>query len=276
MHTATRLAAPVIERCARAERRSARICAYGLYAPLNGDWLRSLGVDDVLGGEFEEDLTAIARDVGGGHRGGRAPPAGRSGPRDSCTLPAPAFLVPDRTGLPPLARYATLQMPRRHARGSSATPRPAADAVTCAAIVRSFRCTTAQFRVVQADVVLARHRRRRWRLAPEHITFGDPDFFNGPTHAHAHRRRRCTPRIPQSPTTSRSRSSTCCSTAISCRGLRDTGCLFVTSAVESVDDRVLALLDKGHTRRDFVEAVSVVPRRRADAGADLRRLPSVD
>src|SRR5262249_9287975 len=35
--------------------------------------------------------------------------------------------------------------------------------------------------------------------------------------------------------------------------LRDTGCLFVTSAVESVDDEVLRRLDKGHTRADFLE-----------------------
>src|SRR5262249_60277856 len=40
-------------------------------------------------------------------------------------------------------------------------------------------------------------------------------------------------------------------------GLRDTGCLFATSAVESVDDRTLALLEKGHTRADFIEAVAV-------------------
>src|SRR5437899_9303828 len=39
--------------------------------------------------------------------------------------------------------------------------------------------------------------------------------------------------------------------------LAATGCAFVTSAVESVDDRVLALLDKGHTRADFIEAVSL-------------------
>jgi hypothetical protein len=39
--------------------------------------------------------------------------------------------------------------------------------------------------------------------------------------------------------------------------LRDTGCLFVTSAVESLDDRVLQILDKGHTRSDFVEAVAL-------------------
>src|SRR6185295_1111720 len=59
MHTATRLAGPVIDRVRRLA-PAARICAYGLYAPLNGPWLRSIGVDDVLGGEFEEELTAIA------------------------------------------------------------------------------------------------------------------------------------------------------------------------------------------------------------------------
>src|SRR5438477_1390022 len=42
MHTATRLAAPLIAR-ARALNATARICAYGLYAPLNDEWLRSLG-----------------------------------------------------------------------------------------------------------------------------------------------------------------------------------------------------------------------------------------
>ena len=40
---------------------SARICAFGLYAPLNAEWLASLGVDEVFGGEFEEDLAAVGR-----------------------------------------------------------------------------------------------------------------------------------------------------------------------------------------------------------------------
>ncbi len=39
------------------------------------------------------------------------------------------------------------------------------------------------------------------------------------------------------------------------RRLAETGCLFVTTAVEEVDDAVLAKLDKGHTRADFVEVV---------------------
>src|SRR6185436_8765041 len=59
MHTATRLAGPIIAR-ARQENPEARLCAFGLYAPLNAEWLRSLGVEAVFGGEFEADLTAWA------------------------------------------------------------------------------------------------------------------------------------------------------------------------------------------------------------------------
>src|SRR5690349_1143771 len=47
MHTATRLAAPIIRK-ARNLNASARICAYGLYAPLNASWLQTLGVNVVI------------------------------------------------------------------------------------------------------------------------------------------------------------------------------------------------------------------------------------
>ncbi len=39
-----------------------------------------------------------------------------------------------------------------------------------------------QFRIVQPDVVLA-DVDAQVAAGAEHITFGDPDFFNGPTHA---------------------------------------------------------------------------------------------
>src|SRR5262245_6981797 len=67
MHTATRLAGPVIEKVRRLN-PSARLCAYGLYAPVNAQWLRSLGVDAILGGEFEADLTAYASPAAGSTR----------------------------------------------------------------------------------------------------------------------------------------------------------------------------------------------------------------
>jgi hypothetical protein len=49
MHTATRLAAPLITR-ARLVNPTAQLCAYGLYAPLNAEWLATQGVR-VLGPE---------------------------------------------------------------------------------------------------------------------------------------------------------------------------------------------------------------------------------
>ncbi len=109
MHTATRLAAPAIAR-ARRINPSARICAYGLYAPLNAEWLRSIGVDEVFGGEFEEELTRWAGQAGRAGGAGKAGKAGKAGLKNG-RLPRLHFLVPDRSGLPPLSRYATLQHP---------------------------------------------------------------------------------------------------------------------------------------------------------------------
>ena len=89
----------------------------------------------------------------------------------------------------------------------------------------------------------------------EHITFGDPDFFNGPAHALAivealHRE---FPRLSYDVTI---KIEHLLQHAESLPQLRDTGCLFVTSAVESVDDAILARLAKGHTRADFLAVVA--------------------
>jgi len=249
MHTATRLAAPLIRKI-RALNPSARMCAYGLYAPLNADWLRSIGVDDVLDGEFEQELAAIAREV---PTGSKVPPISDR-VRSSGPLPRLQFLVPDRSTLPPLAHYATLQL----GDGTVVTAGYTEASRGCRHLCRHCPVVpvyNGQFRVVQADVVLA-DIASQVAAGARHITFGDPDFFNGPTHAmriveafnaahpaltydvtikieHLLQHRDLIPR------------------------LRDTGCLFVTSAVESLDDRVLGLLEKGHTRADFLEAVAL-------------------
>src|SRR6476620_4345989 len=58
MHTATRLAGPVIEQV-RALNPAAHVCCYGLYAPMNEPFLRGLGVHTILGGEFESGLVSL-------------------------------------------------------------------------------------------------------------------------------------------------------------------------------------------------------------------------
>src|SRR5215203_2824940 len=58
MHTATRLAASFVERVIRLN-PDAHLCFYGLYAPVNDEYLRGLGAGTILGGEFEEGLVAL-------------------------------------------------------------------------------------------------------------------------------------------------------------------------------------------------------------------------
>src|SRR4051812_34387417 len=125
MHTATRLAGPVIA-AARRENPRARICAFGLYTPLNEEWLRGLGADAIFGGEFEEDLAAWANSTTKKEpqrpqstqsknvaldSSGSAVSAISAVSSDRGPLPKIHFLVPDRRGLPPLADYASLRMP---------------------------------------------------------------------------------------------------------------------------------------------------------------------
>src|SRR5262245_57011168 len=143
MHTATRLAAPVIVKV-RALNPAGRICAYGLYAPLNEQWLKSLGVDAVFGGEFEPELTAwVTRTQS---------PQGTPGRTSS--LPRIHFLKPDRSGLPGLSTYATLQMPggERRLVGYTEASRGCKHVCRHCPVVPIYE---GQFRVVQPDVVLA-------------------------------------------------------------------------------------------------------------------------
>jgi hypothetical protein len=110
-----------------------------------------------------------------------------------------------------------------------------------------------RFRAVPADVVLA-DIRAQVEAGAEHITFGDPDFFNGPTHALTivERLSRELPGVTYDVTIKVEHLKQ--QSALLPR-LRDTGCAFVTSAVESFDDDVLEKLEKGHTHADFVEVV---------------------
>src|SRR5688572_24560436 len=58
MHTATRLAARLLPRVQQLTPH-AHLCCYGLYAPVNAEYLRGLGAGTILGGEFEEGLVAL-------------------------------------------------------------------------------------------------------------------------------------------------------------------------------------------------------------------------
>jgi radical SAM superfamily enzyme YgiQ (UPF0313 family) len=242
MHTATRLAVKVIASIRRLNPK-AHLCCYGLYAPLNESYLRKLGVETILGGEFEPGLVSLAKRLANG--------TPRAQPEPLISLDRLQFLPPLRSPLPPLRDYAHLRINgTAKIAGYTEASRGCKHVCRHCPVVPVYQ---GAFRIVQPEVVLE-DIRRQVAAGAEHITFGDPDFFNGPTHAmrvvealhrefpglsydatikieHLRKHQDLLPR------------------------LKDTGCLFITSAVESVDDAVLEKLDKGHTRADFLEVV---------------------
>lgn len=238
MHTATRLFLRVVERV-QAANPWAHLCAYGLYAPLNAPMLRRLGVHSILGGEFEHGLAELA--------------AGKCG-NGLVSLERQQFLVPDRAGLPPLGAYARLVTPDGQKRvGYTEASRGCKHLCRHCPVVPVYH---GAFRVVQPDVVIE-DIRRQVAAGAEHITFGDPDFFNGPGHAiriveALHRE---WPALSYDATIKVEH-------LLAHRGLLptlcETGCAFVTSAVESLDDAVLDKLQKGHTRAGFIEVLRVM------------------
>jgi radical SAM superfamily enzyme YgiQ (UPF0313 family) len=240
MHTATRLAARVLPQF----RGRAHLACYGLYAPVNEEYLRALGVDTVIGGEFEAPLLALARGIA----------AGAVASTPLVSLARQQFLPPDRAGLPPLARYARLAINgSRRVVGYTEASRGCKHLCRHCPIVPVYQ---GAFRIVQPEAVLEDICRQAERGA-QHITFGDPDFFNGPAHAmrivealHA-----AHPALTYDVTI---KVEHLLRHARLLPTLRRTGCLFITSAVESIDDGVLRKLDKGHTRADFFEAVRLL------------------
>jgi hypothetical protein len=243
MHTATRIAAPLIERVKQWNPR-AQLCCYGLYAPLNEAFLRKLGVQTILGGEFETGLVALVQQW-------QAKASTVIDRQPAIDLRRQQFLTPDRRDLPPLDRYAFLDLGdgKRRTVGYTEATRGCKHRCRHCPIVPVY---DGQFRVVQREVVLA-DIRNQVAAGAQHITFGDPDFFNGPGHAlplvqalHAE--------FPELTYDVTIKVEHLLQQAEALPILRDTGCLFVTSAVEAVDDQILRLLDKGHTRADFIAA----------------------
>lgn len=252
MHTATRLAGQVVDRV-RGLNEHAHLVAYGLYAPLNAEYLRSLGVLHIIGGEFEAALVDIADHLATHHSRDLDPPA------ESTTivpLDRLQFVVPDRAGLPNLNRYARLSMENGgRTVGYTEASRGCKHLCRHCPVVPVYGGV---FRVVQQDVVIE-DIRRQVAAGAGHITFGDPDFWNGPTHAiriveALHRE---WPTLSYDVTIKVEH-------LLKHRDLitvlKKTGCLFVTSAVESVDDEVLKKLDKGHTTREFYQVVDLFQR----------------
>jgi radical SAM superfamily enzyme YgiQ (UPF0313 family) len=246
MHTATRLTLELLEPIQRSN-PTAHLCAYGLYAPLATESLRAKGVESLFGGEFEQALVDLAEHLSG------LSAFPQIHPLDSnVSLARLRFVTPDRSDLPSLKNYAHLVMPEGEHRtvGYTETSRGCKHLCRHCPIVPVYNGV---FRIVDREIVLA-DIRQQVGAGAQHITFGDPDFFNGVGHAvplveALHRE------FPQLTYDVTIKVEHLRDNTELLKTLRDTGCLFIVSAVESLDNRILEKLQKGHTREDFFGVV---------------------
>lgn len=242
MHTALRLA---IESAAgiRATHPVVPIAFYGLYAGMGGG---ELGISQLVG-EYEPALIEWA---------------GALSPRARADVSQQKFLVPDRTDLAPLSTYARLVGRGRERRvgyveASHGCRHRCRHCPIPAVYDGRYRITGMQTVQVDIDQLV--------EAGAEHITFGDPDFLNAPRYS-LDVLKACHLRHPD----------LTFDVTVKVSHIRDhrglwpemasVGVVMVVSAFETTNDRILAILDKGHTAADMAEAVAILKR----AGIELR------
>ena len=255
MHTATRLTEQVLT-SVREINEDAVICVFGLYAPINERHLRSLGADFILGGEVETELVSIYhKAVGTG-----LPGVGQTEP--TISLRRQSFITPNRSGMPALDQYAKLQLTPEVSRvvGYTEASRGCKHLCRHCPVVPVYNGT---FVVVQPDAVLD-DIRNQVRSGAQHITFGDPDFFNGPRHA-LRIVRRMHKEFPDLTYDVTIKIEHLRKHSHLLGDLASTGCVLVTTAVESFDDEILERFDKRHTGEDLETVVGSL----RDAGIAL-------
>ena len=241
MHTALQLGVRVAAR-AREVNPSAHVAFFGLYAALNAAHLLERHGDSVVRGEEVSALVDLARQLAGA---GATPEAPR---------PSPHPLLPSRRALPTLDRYARLEID-----GESRLVASVEATRGCKHLCKHCPIVPVyggRFVAVPRETVLADIAQQIERGA-RHVSFGDPDFLNGPTHA-LRIVRELHQRWPQATFDATIKIEHLLQHRALLPELVQCGLLFITSAVECLDDEILRRLDKGHVAADVPVALRAV------------------
>ncbi|HSE35898.1 MAG TPA: CUAEP/CCAEP-tail radical SAM protein [Blastocatellia bacterium] len=252
MHTALRLGLRVAQEI-RKLNPECHICFYGLYATLNSAYLLDSVADSVIGGEYEEALVQLVRDVQRGMPIDIKEVTTRSHTAKP-VLTRLNFVAPNRGPLVSLEHYAKLEYnDEQRLVGYVEASRGCLHQCTHCPIPSVYN---GRFFIVPENTVLE-DIRGLVAAGARHITFGDPDFLNGPVHS-LRITRSMHDEFPDLTFDFTAKVEHILKHRALIPEFADTGCIFVVSAVESLSDTVLERLDKGHTRDDVIEALRIV------------------
>jgi radical SAM superfamily enzyme YgiQ (UPF0313 family) len=253
MHTALRLGVRIAHRV-RELNPSASICFYGLYATLNADYLLANCGDFVISGEYEEALTRLAENLASGGDGSNVPGVGSRQRTASPILQRLPMLTPRRAELPNLRQYAGLERDGVIVRaGYIEATRGCHHTCGHCPITPIYG---GRFFAIPRSVVVA-DARAQLLAGARHLTFGDPDFFNGPQHG-LRIMRELRAEFPTVTFDATIKVEHLIEHRALVPELAELGCAFIVSAVESLSETVLAKLSKGHTRANLETALEIV------------------
>ena len=234
MHTALRLGVHLLHRI-REINSDASICMYGLYATLNADYLLSHGVDFCIAGTDSTQLVALVESIAKEEQ---------SEAQESDCL----------AELSPLETYAQFEDEGEvRTVGYTETTHGCKHLCTHCPIPPVYN---GKFLAVQRDIVLAEIQEQVVEGAT-HITFGDPDFLNGPTHG-LRILRAMHEAFPSLTFDFTTKIEHILKNREHFSEFAQLGCRFVISAVETLNEQVLTILEKHHTRTDVEEAIDIV------------------
>jgi radical SAM superfamily enzyme YgiQ (UPF0313 family) len=252
MHTALHLGLRVAEEI-RELNPDSHICFYGLYATLNAEYLLGTVADSVIGGEFEEALVQLIKAV----KSGAPIEMDNVSTRRRLSNPVLArlrFTVPERRGLVTLDHYAKLDYHgEQRLTGYVEASRGCLHHCTHCPIPSVY---DGRFFIVPENIVLEDIRGLVGSGA-RHITFGDPDFLNGPGHS-LRITRAMHEEFPALTFDFTAKVEHILKYRDLVTELARSSCIFVVSAIESLSNIVLENLKKGHTRDDVIEALRIL------------------
>ena len=236
MHTALRLALDLLGDVQEIAPQ-ATVAFVGLYAALHRKRLRQRGVAWVFAGELETSFVERLE-------------SGNMEPTLSIELARQNLSTPNRHGIDDLSKYSHFvdASGQHHLAGYTETTR--------GCLERCHHCPVpavynGRFVAIDGANVL-KDIANQVEAGARHITFGDPDFLNGPTHA-LRICRELHNRWPELTFDFTAQVANLLEHREVTAELTKLGCAFVVTAVESLSDRVLEKLNKRHRRADVTE-----------------------
>ncbi len=250
MHTALRIGVKTSQKI-REINPGCHICFYGLYAHLNSDYLLENGADSVIGGEYEGALVELVETLSSSREASEVSGVGTGSRPAEPYLEKLPLAPPSRENLPPLRFYAHLSK--------------IGEMLPVGAVEASRGCKHlclhcpippvygGRFFVVPQEIVLEDIRKLA-AAGARHVTFADPDFLNGPSHA-MRVARTLHREFPELTFDFTAKVEHLVKHEKLLPELRELGCLFIVSAVESLSETVLKHLAKGHAPSDVARVV---------------------